>query len=65
MFFLKLGLTSFGGPGDGRPDNYPAVFTRVYDYIDWIESKTGKSVCKIEIEEVINEIFVDEECISK
>ncbi|XP_034658100.1 brachyurin [Drosophila subobscura] len=35
-----VGITSFG-PADGCETNIPGGFTRVTNYLDWIESKTG------------------------
>ncbi|XP_018802275.1 PREDICTED: serine proteases 1/2-like [Bactrocera latifrons] len=39
---IQIGLTSFGA-ADGCTKGYPAAFTRVTSYLDWIKSNTGIS----------------------
>ncbi|XP_065360452.1 serine protease 1-like [Calliphora vicina] len=39
---IQVGLTSFGSSA-GCAKGYPAVFTRVTSYLDWIETNTGIS----------------------
>jgi len=36
----KVGIVSFGHPS-GCENGYPAVFTRVTSYLDWIQTHTG------------------------
>jgi secreted trypsin-like serine protease len=38
--YTEVGIVSFGSSA-GCTLGYPAVFTRVTSYLDWIESNTG------------------------
>ncbi|GFG31760.1 hypothetical protein Cfor_11160, partial [Coptotermes formosanus] len=42
--FTQVGIVSFGA-ADGCQLGYPAVFTRVTSYLNWIQSVTGILIC--------------------
>jgi secreted trypsin-like serine protease len=41
--YTEVGIVSFGSSA-GCQRGYPAAFTRVTSYVDWIESNTGISL---------------------
>ena len=38
--YTEVGIVSFGHPS-GCENGYPAVFTRVTSYLDWIQTNSG------------------------